>query len=219
MLEVLFFLFAFGGFWFWGLFGVASLSLILCLERDNEIGATGVFIVTLAALLCLGNASWLTWVFQNPLYFGLGVAGYLLAGVGWGIGKWCVYVRDCNARYYRARREWLEAQVAQDCGTAYVEQCKEALRTGVLAGAVKDTWKHYVKKRTFLDLGKPMIREHKWRVIAQMTYWPWSALWTLINDPVRRFFSWAYERLSGTLQAISNRAFRDIDEELADDDD
>ena len=75
MLEALFFLFAFGGLWFWGLLAFASLLLILCLERDNGAIATVVFVGTLAAMVCLGNAGWLTWVFQNPLYFGLGASG------------------------------------------------------------------------------------------------------------------------------------------------
>jgi hypothetical protein len=49
-----------------------------------------------------------------------------------------------------------------------------------------------------------------------MTYWPWSALWTLINDPVRRFFCWIYEQISGVLQEISDRAFQNIENEMED---
>jgi len=217
MWEALLILFAFGGLWFWSLIGFASLLIIVCLEKDRGMVATGVFAVTLAAAMCLGNASWLTWVFQNPFYFGLGVLGYLIVGVGWGVGKWWVYVRDCAARHRRARREWLgrhcEAGAPQD--RLGVAECREALRTGVFTGKIKEAWQEYVSRGHYYGnkITKPMAHRCKGRITAWMTYWPWSALWTLINDPVRRFFCWAYEQLSGTLQEISDRAFKDIEME------
>jgi len=221
MLEALFILFAFGGLWFWGLFALASLLLIVCLENDKGVAATTVFVGTLAAVLFLGNAGWLTWVFQNPLYFGLGVLGYLAVGVGWGIGKWWVYVRDCAIRYRRERRAWLErhskAGAPQD--GLDVAECREALRTEVLTGEIKEAWQAYVKVLYYgKKITKPMARRCKGQITAWMTYWPWSALWTLINDPVRRTFCWVYEQLSGTLQAISDRAFQGIENEMEDDD-
>lgn len=217
MLEALFVLFAFGGLWFWSLLGLASLLLIVCLEKDSGFVTTVVFAVTLAVLLCLGNANWLTWVFQNPLYFGLGVLGYLAVGVGWGVGKWWAYVRNCAARYRRERREWLERQIEK--GDLGVAGCREALRTGVLKDSAKWAWKTYIKDRYYgSQITKPSASHCKGQITVWMTYWPWSALWTLINDPVRRFFCWAYEQLSGVLQEISNRAFQDIENEMEDDD-
>jgi hypothetical protein len=158
-------------------------------------------------------------MFQNPLYFGLGVLGYLAVGVGWGVGKWWVYVRDCALRYRRERREWLERKIAEHEGdtTALAPEYREASRTGVLTGGVKWAWQSYVRNRYYgKKITKPMASLCKGQITAWMTYWPWSALWTLINDPVRRTFCWVYEQLSGTLQAISDRAFQGI--EMEDDD-
>jgi len=217
MLEALFVLFAFGGFWFWGLFGLASLLLILALEKDSGFVTTAVFVVTLAVMVCLGNAGWLTWVFQNPLYFGLGVLGYLAVGVGYGTGKWWLYVRDCATRYRQVRREWLLREVEE--GVTPAAECREASRTGVFTGEVKREWRFYVKDHYFgKKITKPSASRCKSQIITWMTYWPWSALWTLINDPVRRFFCWVYEQLSGTLQAISDRAFQGIENEMEEDD-
>ena len=213
MLEAMLILFVFGGVWFWGLLGLASLLLITALERDKGSAATVVFVGTLAALLFMGNSSWLTWVFQNPLYFGLGVLGYLTVGVGWGIGKWWIYVRDCAIRHRRKRREWLgrHGKTGAPQDGLDVAECREALRTGVLTGEIKEAWQKHV--RDYWEITKPMASRCKGKIVAWMTYWPWSALWTLINDPVRRFFSWAYGQLSGMLQGISDRAFKDIEME------
>lgn len=212
MLEAMLILFAFGGFWFWSLFGLASLLLIVCLEKDNGSVATVVFVGTLAAVLFLGNSGWLTWVFQNPLYFGMGVLGYLAVGVGWGIGKWWIYVRDCAMRHRRERRTWLGSGCYQD--GLDVAECRVALRTEVLTGEIKAAWQTYVRAHYHgKKITKPMARRCKGQITAWMTYWPWSALWTLINDPVRRTFCWVYEQLSGTLQAISDRAFQGMEDD------
>jgi hypothetical protein len=113
----------------------------------------------------------------------------------------------------------LEAQTVVHQGDASSTEYREALRTGVLTGEVKRVWIRYVKDRHYgKKVTKPSVSRCKSQIITWMTYWPWSALWTLINDPVRRFFCWAYEQLSGTLQAISNRAFQDIENEMEDND-
>jgi hypothetical protein len=56
----------------------------------------------------------------------------------------------------------------------------------------------------------PTAAENRARIVAWMTFWPASMTWTLINDPVRRFFAAAYDAIVGLLQGISNRAFRDF---------
>lgn len=51
------------------------------------------------------------------------------------------------------------------------------------------------------------VGEHKGRITAWMMFWPMSAVWTVINDPIRRSFAWAYNQVSGTFQRISDNAF------------
>jgi len=54
------------------------------------------------------------------------------------------------------------------------------------------------------------ISDNKSRYLIWMTYWPVSAFWTLINDPVRRAFNAIYNAMAGSLQASSNKAFEKI---------
>jgi hypothetical protein len=54
----------------------------------------------------------------------------------------------------------------------------------------------------------PQVARHKARILGWMTYWPWSAAWTLVNDPVKRVFRTIYYRIAGRLQQIADRAWR-----------
>ena len=52
------------------------------------------------------------------------------------------------------------------------------------------------------------------RIMMWMTWWPWSALWTLINDPIKRAFLALFQALKARFQKMSEYAFRNIDDDL-----
>ncbi len=216
MLEAFLALFVLGGFAFWALLAIASLLLILALENGRGSSATSVFLITLVILLSLGNANWLAWIGEHPFKFVLGIAGYLGTGVAYGVGKWWLYVRDTMARYLEVRNDWLHHKIESLPDNTEDPGYKSALQTGILDSVVLEEWQKYLEqyykmrpyKRSFV---KPLVAKNKGRIVSWMTYWPWSGLWTLVNDPVRRFFSWAYRNVSGTLQRMSDRAFDGID--------
>jgi hypothetical protein len=215
MFTALFSLFVFGGLWFWGLLAVTSIILVRCLEKDNAIGATVVFLGTLAAVVFLGNTSWLTWIMENPLAIGLVIGAYLFLGVGWGISKWWVYLHDVSAHNREVRYDWVACKKAlldrdDEDYPAYEAACN--LAPSQWSDKVKEDWRRYVKMEYYgKTIKKPMVSDNKSRIMGWMTYWPWSALWTLINDPIRRFYRWAYTQLRGLLQGMSDKAFKDLD--------
>lgn len=60
-------------------------------------------------------------------------------------------------------------------------------------------WRNYI----------PKVVDNKGKIIAWMTYWPMSALWTIINDPVRRMYDKIYRKLGKVYQKISDNVFKD----------
>lgn len=65
-------------------------------------------------------------------------------------------------------------------------------------------------KSTIYAYDIPKTSSHKGDIIAWMTYWPFSSLWTLINDPVKRFFKFMYSRFENLYQKMSDKMFTDI---------
>lgn len=64
------------------------------------------------------------------------------------------------------------------------------------------------------EVKPPQVSEHKNLIVGWMIYWPFSALWTLINDPVKRAFTWIYYRISKRLQTISDHLFQSVNNEV-----
>jgi len=58
--------------------------------------------------------------------------------------------------------------------------------------------------------GIPTAKEYKSEIIVWMSYWPWSMTWTLLNDPIKRFFNFIYLKFSTLYQKLSDRIFKDI---------
>lgn len=55
---------------------------------------------------------------------------------------------------------------------------------------------------------------NKSRILVWMSYWPFSALWTLINDPIKKIFQHIQMKLSGTYQKMSDKIFKGFNENL-----
>lgn len=56
----------------------------------------------------------------------------------------------------------------------------------------------------------PKVKEHKSRIVGWMVYWPFSAVWTILNDPVRRIFLHIYRKIEKVMQKMANNVFKDI---------
>lgn len=46
--------------------------------------------------------------------------------------------------------------------------------------------------------------KNKESIIAWMIYWPFSAFWYIISDPITRFYKWLFEKFSGIYEKIAN---------------
>lgn len=56
----------------------------------------------------------------------------------------------------------------------------------------------------------PQAKRNKSRIITWMSYWPFSMLWTLINEPVKKTFRFIYSKIEGLFQKMSNSTFNDL---------
>jgi hypothetical protein len=49
------------------------------------------------------------------------------------------------------------------------------------------------------------VSENKERILNWMIYWPLSAFWTIINQPIRRLFKYIYRGIEGRYQKMSDK--------------
>lgn len=186
-------LFVVGSIGFWLLIGLASIMLFYCVEEDRGGLATTSIIATLFLLYFFGDLNIFGWAIENFLMLVLSIGGYFVVGTIWAIVKWWFFVRRNREKYDDAKAKFLRDEGIE--GTSIPDDQK------------KD-WKSHISSSYNRGFEiKPEARKHKSRVLTWMTYWPWSMVWTLIDDPVKKLFRYIYRLIQDLLQKMSDRAF------------
>lgn len=185
---------AFGTLGFWLFTSVVIILMLTCINFQKGAGATVVAISTILAFQFWGGYDIFGYVRHNPMTAIYIAGAYALAGVATGVFKWWRYVRNNLGKYQEAKAEYLEDNNGKAEG-----------------------WSRYRDQGNYSGtkfIFEPMARRHKAAITMWMTYWPLVLVWTVINDPIRKFFKAAYERLSGVLESISKNAFKDADADM-----
>lgn len=198
-------LFALGTFWFWVLVAVHFCVLLALIEYEKTGWATFTMIATFAALYFLGDFNVITAALRNPGLTAALAGGYFAAGTAWSVAKWWFFVRRCREDYDKQKAEFLRHNGIE--GTAIPDNLKTKWKESLGYGYGRNSHRRS-------DNVIPKAGDHKSRIMAWMCYWPWSMVWTLINDPVKRVFKQIYLQIQGIMQSISNRAFRGVEDDL-----
>jgi hypothetical protein len=118
---------------------------------------------------------------------------YLVAGVAWSFAKWYFFVLNKKRAYTEILARFLAENKLQN------------LNDPASLKKFNNVW-------ALKSLGKipPQANENKSEIIGWISYWPWSAVWTLLDDFVTKIFQEIYARLAGTFQKISDNQFKDM---------
>lgn len=220
-------LFIIGTFWFWALVAIEFIALLVFIENEWPGWALFSIIGTFCLLHWCGNLSLITYITANPWMIGIGAIIYILVGAPWGCLKWWFHLRNLRERYIEIRHEWftiLPRKIKRgNEPEAEIDAYKEVVAAKKITENAKEYWQKYVEDTYGYEMRggkfqKPLLRHNKRRIILWMGYWPFSMLWTVINDPVRKLFRQVYHSFEGVLQQITDRVWRDIDEELGESD-
>lgn len=191
-MEELLMFFALGTWGFFAALGLLVVGLIIFSEKEGT-KATVALVAGAAFLQFIAKYDLLGLLRSRP-YTILGYAAlYVAIGLAWSVVKWWSYVKKQRREYDRRRREFLR---------------ERENHTGVMTAFEKKDFEYRYRNE---PVEVPQVTKHKADIIRWMTYWPFSALFTLLNDPVRRLFEWLYEAVGQHLQKIADQAFRGVE--------
>lgn len=182
--------------------GTIGLWIFLCLftilfwclvENEKHGWATVSMVVAFVLFGFLGNFNVLDIARSHPLNFFLIILSYFVSGTVWSVAKWFFHVNKMARKYRDMREEW--------CIKNYVNPplTVEQLRM----------FHNYTGASRYAT--RPRAKQNKSMILTWMIYWPWSFVWTMINDPVVWFFKKIYRAMINLFDRISSRAYRDID--------
>lgn len=195
-----------GTLWFWLVLAGASIAIIAFAESGYGRGATGTALCA-GGFLVAANGWWVP-LKDHPWYALAGLGVYIVLGVVYAVIKWWSYVRD--------RRIALDHQIKETLGGEPSIEAWVTRRDSLIPHktyTVKDFWdivEHRQPGSVRVSRHVPQASAHKGLIMTWMSYWPWSAAWTLVNDPVRRMFRAIYHEIAGQLQRIADRAWKGV---------
>ena len=214
-----------GTFWFWIFVAVVLFAVAWAAIDERLYTATGLLVVSLVVLQFFSNVAPFTWIFHNPVTAVGGAIAYLVIGAIWIYPKWFSFIGHVHevaldAKTEAAARYTVEAIVAEKrrygVNHSATIEGMQAEAAKVAPGEIKRAVSRAVVKQFGCVNGDmdesvtPSVRYNKARVISWATYWPASMLWTLINDPVHRFYEWMYRTLAGSLQRMADKKFAEM---------
>jgi len=176
-----------GSLWFWTAFVVFCIMMIIAVE--NESGKLAGFFTLMWAIFFFTATPLdpFTWAAANPWGIVAYITGYFVLGTVWSFAKWlfkCIRLR-------REVREFLDKNPNIDRNDA--EEVRMVVRENISFEAYP-----------------PQVSQHKSDLLFWATYWPWSAFWTLLNDPIKYAWEAIYNTFGAGLQKITDRMFKDL---------
>lgn len=195
MLEFFGFLFMLNSIGFWILTLLWIIILTACVDYEYEWKA-------FFSLLIYGFIIWFSngkpnifeWLTANASVVIMWGLVYVLAGVGWAILK--VFFKGRQIRRFIEEKEFI----------------KKFKPNPNSASTIDHQYRSFLYERlTHNDHSFLYEGPNKNAVIVWAAYWPVSCIWTLINDPIKRFFTMLYnEVLKGLVKKIHDLAVGDI---------
>ena len=199
-----------GSMSFWIVIGIAVLMLVWFIEIEAAGLATALVVAILGVLFFFGNLGVaITWCVANPLLVLAIIAGYFVAGAGWSVVKWYFFVSNKRERLADTKKSFLlKNNESIDKGSNPNLSIPDALKTN---------WKTLVDRD--YDLQKCLVTsltpyKHKARLYIWIGYWPFSFVWTMINDPVKKAIKAIRRRLTGIYEFIARKIVGNVSDDL-----
>lgn len=224
MLEVL------AGSWiaFWVLTILLVASVITSLKYNYFKVSFAAVILYFLGLEFVIRVGVFSWVYTHPLYFGLGLLGYFVGGtlIVWPKWKWYVddeleFVEECYKTYiYHLSRGNLISNTYHLSKSPSFQEAVTLAKRGELHADFAQDCKSWILDRVNSRRGysvnsyAPRVSEHKQEIMSWMTFWPIVLVESIFADIIVKIFRSIYNRIAGTLQKISDSAFKDFDSKL-----
>lgn len=187
-----------GGIGFYVFLGLLTIVMWAALENEKHFLATVSMIGAFLLYSFFGGCNVIAFTFSHIPLILTYVLVYVVVGLLWSIAKWWFYVRGRVDKLMELRAEYLESRKLP-ANTAWDK-------------ALQDDFDKRNPYSNVQELAKrPIARKNKSRILGWMVYWPWSATWTIINDPVMKLFRMLFKRFHALFEAISKSAYKGID--------
>ena len=187
---------------------VAIILMFVWVAYEIPAGATVTMIVALLVFQFLGKVPIFGSVVAHPFWTILYIAVYFVAGIVWSVAKWTLWCHEIRDAYEEAKQDFFRLRWEPDPNA----------RGNRTPQTQNEEWLRRCDHQfPQFSNGEFSARFYKGKILSWMTYWPWSFVWTMLNDVIRRVWNAIYLRIQRIYQAIADNTFKGILNDLDND--
>lgn len=212
-MDPIYILFAATGLIFWILLVLSSIAIIASIENDSPSWATSTIALMFAILYFFSDFSVrYTWHFDWR-FAATYLIGYIIIGIVWSVFKWLLSLSARRERWDEAVSEYKKQNqidpktVVSKKDPALIEYMKVNHREFLIVPNSSVWAPSGNLNSAYLE---PRPEPNKARIILWMTYWPWSILWSLLDDIIRGIGRNLYRWLKSLYESMATWMFSDI---------
>ena len=176
------------------------IAIIVCVEIDCFGTSTFIFLASFGILSYFNWTNTVNWFSSNYVDFIIYCGYYLLGSVVWMYTKWTMLLFSFSSARKNAIADYKENN--KFVGPLNTDQVKSAL-----FGVGKAYKTNYFTMYLYENV---RAINYKSKIIAWGIWWPFSLVGTIVDDPIRRFITWTFDRLCGTFQKLADKIAPDL---------
>jgi hypothetical protein len=184
--------------WLWALVvGLAWALVTFFAERQQAWPALIVISLTLIGFGWWGSLDLLGNVVRHPLAAVAGIGLYLAGGTLWSLTRWWLFATAQRGQLNELLLDWLQARGFPD-------------RVMVPPDLV-DAWRDHLQEQWAAGLAAPpSFSAHRRRILSWMLFWPFSMVWTAVQELLVETARWLVLRLRLVYVRIAAWVYRDV---------
>jgi len=203
-------IFVLGSLAFYLLLVVATAMFFFCAENDDAPGWTVFGVVAfLLAWLLFGNLWPL--MLEHPWHFVLYPIAWVVLGMLWSFPRWIIFLKRVLKEYNAAHAAYLNGVSRNYVNDHYVDNPN-----------TEDGWVKNGSYRFINNYGMkwsedkpphiqpPSFAPNRKRLVAWVTLWPWSFVWTFASEVVMKGIRHVVNMFGGTYQRLSAWVFSGV---------
>ena len=177
-------------------------------EKGNLFWPITVLIIYILFVQFVARVDILNLITHKPIVAILYTLGYFAVGFAWSFIKWWLFVSTIAEKYKAARAEFMAEYQPRE--SAIPDNIRRPDGSFVTDRKQKE-WEDKVR---YEHLSKPMVSKHKNKITVWVMYWPLSAIWSLLDDFIKKMIRQIITSFQRFYQFISDRAFRKFESDI-----
>jgi hypothetical protein len=193
--------FVFGTLWFW-VVSVAFFGLMIYWTEDDSNFFAGIGLA--ASVWTMASVNDFS-IIANPMLWVKWAAIYFVLGTVWSFLKWFSYLHRVKDELRKLKDKFVTKTrvVLREDGT--FEDADFAGFADYLGDEHYLGYGHTIETRADVV---PTMADKFGDLVRWIVWWPFSAFWTILNDPIRRLAEFIVRRFRSIYEGLAARVFK-----------